>query len=93
MTALQRALEPGAPAPGGGGEQISMILGADAPVAGTLLMRSESAIRSHGRPGSRSIRCLPIGERCGQGGVSIEHLIGGGQLQYPPHRGTAHHDP
>jgi hypothetical protein len=25
MTALQRALEPGAPAPGGGGEQISMI--------------------------------------------------------------------
>ena len=42
MTVLQGALEPGAPAPGGGGEQISMILGADAPVAGTVPMRSES---------------------------------------------------
>ena len=42
MTVLQGALESGAPAPGGGGEQISMILGADAPVAGTVPMRSES---------------------------------------------------
>jgi hypothetical protein len=42
---------------------------------------------------SSSIRCLPVGERRGQGGVGIEHLTGGGQLQHPPHRGTAHHDP
>ena len=45
MTVLQGALEPGAPAPGSGGEQIRDDLGADAPVAGTVLMRSESAGR------------------------------------------------
>ena len=44
MTVLQGALESGAPAPGGGGEQISMIWAPTRPWPAQFLCAPESAI-------------------------------------------------